>query len=696
MEGNGEPVDEWNCELVVGNLDSKTMHVDATQEIEENGVNGSFSSNNKRSIAERRAAKCGFNASSISTPAMSPPPARETFLTIPPGLTPAALLDSPVMLPNSQAPQSPTTGSFYQFPTIINQENSMTPHSDHHVVINANFPIKNNVIDQSQSTTRDHFEFPEESPKVTALKNCSSDTPSETNTQQNMSCIDLTNTTQLRHCSLRGAPNPNIITSNGSDDGYTWRKYGQKTVKGSEFPRSYYKCTQQNCLVKKKVERSPDGQITEIIYKGEHNHHKSQPPRRATSSNPYGLVEMSNEGNGGSSIWRNMQFGGNNKDVRALSVLEKTSSASVLTEVSDSLMSKHHKTNMNVFESAETTPEPSSTLASRDDEDEDRATEGSTSLGDEADDNEFEHKRRRRDFYSAETSLLSRTTREPRVVVQIESEIDILDDGYRWRKYGQKVVKGNPNPRSYYKCTNAGCPVRKHVERAPDNLKSVITTYEGRHNHEVPSANKTNGTAATGGNQASASTSNGQSSILASPENHKVSNLGMQVQDLNFQFERKPCDYVRPSFLGSHLSDLRCGGASPLYDLRFPPNLHSSLSYNSFLLSPTQISCSRSFTPLHIPDFPLPMSFPVGPNVVPPLGGFHFNDLPLTPNGVSSHSSLAVGDQKQIYENNNNNNDKNSRFLKVNEEIKNENLYDHQNGVLSTVFHGHIMDNFSS
>ena len=33
------------------------------------------------------------------------------------------------------------------------------------------------------------------------------------------------------------------------------------------------------------------------------------------------------------------------------------------------------------------------------------------------------------------------------MVVQIESEVDILDDGYRWRKYGQKVVKGNPNPR---------------------------------------------------------------------------------------------------------------------------------------------------------------------------------------------------------------------------------------------------------
>lgn len=42
---------------------------------------------------------------------------------------------------------------------------------------------------------------------------------------------------------------------------------------------------------------------------------------------------------------------------------------------------------------------------------------------------------------------LVKATREPRVVVQTLSEVDILDDGYRWRKYGQKVVKGNPNPR---------------------------------------------------------------------------------------------------------------------------------------------------------------------------------------------------------------------------------------------------------
>lgn len=76
-------------------------------------------------------------------------------------------------------------------------------------------------------------------------------------------------------------------TDRPSYDGYNWRKYGQKQVKGSEYPRSYYKCTHPNCPVKKKVERALDGQIAEIVYKGEHNHSKPQPPRRGSSGTQF-------------------------------------------------------------------------------------------------------------------------------------------------------------------------------------------------------------------------------------------------------------------------------------------------------------------------------------------------------------------------------------------------------------------------
>lgn len=40
--------------------------------------------------------------------------------------------------------------------------------------------------------------------------------------------------------------------------------------------------------------------------------------------------------------------------------------------------------------------------------------------------------------------------REPRFAFMTRSEVDHLDDGYRWRKYGQKAVKNSPFPRYIY------------------------------------------------------------------------------------------------------------------------------------------------------------------------------------------------------------------------------------------------------
>lgn len=75
-------------------------------------------------------------------------------------------------------------------------------------------------------------------------------------------------------------PPPATVDKPGND-GYNWRKYGQKQVKASEYPRSYYKCTELNCPVKKKVERNFDGKISEITYKGQHNHELPQSNKRA-------------------------------------------------------------------------------------------------------------------------------------------------------------------------------------------------------------------------------------------------------------------------------------------------------------------------------------------------------------------------------------------------------------------------------
>ncbi|KAJ3670780.1 hypothetical protein LUZ60_008206 [Juncus effusus] len=77
--------------------------------------------------------------------------------------------------------------------------------------------------------------------------------------------------------------------------------------------------------------------------------------------------------------------------------------------------------------------------------------------------------------------------KQQRFAFMTKSEVDHLEDGYRWRKYGQKAVKNSPYPRSYYRCTTQKCPVKKRVERSYQDPTMVITTYEGKHTHQTPS-----------------------------------------------------------------------------------------------------------------------------------------------------------------------------------------------------------------
>ncbi|TKY45276.1 WRKY transcription factor 27 [Spatholobus suberectus] len=67
-----------------------------------------------------------------------------------------------------------------------------------------------------------------------------------------------------------------VTADNLSADLWAWRKYGQKPIKGSPYPRNYYRCSScKGCAARKQVERSttePEKFI--VTYTGDHKHAK--------------------------------------------------------------------------------------------------------------------------------------------------------------------------------------------------------------------------------------------------------------------------------------------------------------------------------------------------------------------------------------------------------------------------------------
>ncbi|AEE80341.1 WRKY family transcription factor [Arabidopsis thaliana] len=103
----------------------------------------------------------------------------------------------------------------------------------------------------------------------------------------------------------------------------------------------------------------------------------------------------------------------------------------------------------------------------------------------EEDGEEQQHKTKKR-FKFTKMSRKQTKKKVPKVSFITRSEVLHLDDGYKWRKYGQKPVKDSPFPRNYYRCTTTWCDVKKRVERSFSDPSSVITTYEGQHTHPRP------------------------------------------------------------------------------------------------------------------------------------------------------------------------------------------------------------------
>ncbi|PAN18976.1 hypothetical protein PAHAL_3G239400 [Panicum hallii] len=59
-----------------------------------------------------------------------------------------------------------------------------------------------------------------------------------------------------------------------------------------------------------------------------------------------------------------------------------------------------------------------------------------------------------------------------------------MEDGFIWRKYGQKEINGSKYPRLYFRCTykdDHGCMARRQVQRAEADPSVFLITYFGDH-----------------------------------------------------------------------------------------------------------------------------------------------------------------------------------------------------------------------
>ncbi|KAK9947344.1 hypothetical protein M0R45_002975 [Rubus argutus] len=248
------------------------------------------------------------------------------------------------------------------------------------------------------------------------------------------------------------SPVPVVKTS--ASDGYNWRKYGQKQVKSPPGSRSYYRCTSSECCVKKIECCDNSGHVTEIVYKSQHTH---DPPRRSNCTREI-KVASSTECVGNSLI---------------------EYPCGILNDSELSTTSK---------EPIQENPIPERKRQNSSDSD----GNGDVKIKEEHI-NEPEAKRRLKKSSLEYSDSLLKPGKKPKFVVHAAGDVGISGDGYRWRKYGQKMVKGNPHPRNYYRCTSAGCPVRKHIETAVDNTSAVIITYKGIHDHDMPVPKKRHG-----------------------------------------------------------------------------------------------------------------------------------------------------------------------------------------------------------
>nr|CAB3464925.1 unnamed protein product [Digitaria exilis] len=83
----------------------------------------------------------------------------------------------------------------------------------------------------------------------------------------------------------------------------------------------------------------------------------------------------------------------------------------------------------------------------------------------------------------ATTSKRMRLGGGERATKQVEKKWT-MEDGFLWRKYGQKDIHGSKYPRLYFRCSykeDHGCMARRQVQQSEDDPSVYLINYFGEH-----------------------------------------------------------------------------------------------------------------------------------------------------------------------------------------------------------------------
>ncbi|XP_076881488.1 uncharacterized protein LOC143529615 isoform X2 [Bidens hawaiensis] len=125
------------------------------------------------------------------------------------------------------------------------------------------------------------------------------------------------------------------------------------------------------------------------------------------------------------------------------------------------------------------------------------------------------------------------------VKVNLEMGLEVPpNDGYMWRKYGQKEILNAKYPREYYRCTyrnTHGCCATKQVQRSSQDPTTFDITYLGK--HTCPKLSKTSNT--------SSATESGYSLINFSSNSSRTRDGSSAITGNSFELSNWPLNHRR-------------------------------------------------------------------------------------------------------------------------------------------------------